>query len=147
MVDLRVEKAREWKSYMRLVVGLLLVGLSASSMSAPSRVTTVVTSARVPLYPPLARAASVQGTVVAEVTTSGEAFGTIRIVSGHPLLSGAVTDNLRTWVLVGAQTVMFSVEYHFRIAKSCKGRPSVEMEFPTKVSICSLPNPPLNAMY
>ena len=83
----------------------------------------------------------VQGIVVAEVTTSGEAFGSIKILSGHPLLSVAVTQNLRTWVLVNSPTATFKVTFHYRIADSCKGRPSVTMELPTDVSICSPPNP------
>jgi hypothetical protein len=122
-----------------LVFGLAL--LLSSSVLAASEVYTTVTKAEIPLYPPLARAALVQGIVVAEVTTSGEAFGAIKIVSGHPLLSAAVTENLRTWALVNSPTMTFSLTYRYKIADSCKGKPSVVMELPTKVSICSPPNP------
>lgn len=94
-----------------LVFGLPLLLSAHHRVFAASEVTTTVTKAEVPFYPPLARAASVQGIVVAEVTTSGEAFGAIKIVSGHPLLSAAVTENLRTWVLVKSPTTTFRVTY------------------------------------
>ena len=129
--------------YMRcLVLAFALLLTSARhSAFADSAVNATVTKAAVPFYPPLARAALVQGVVVAEVTTSGEAFGSIRITSGHPLLSGAVTENLRTWALVNSPTTAFRVTYHYKIADTCKGKPSVTMELPTDVSICSPPNP------
>jgi hypothetical protein len=125
-----------------LVFGLaLLLSAQRHPVFAASEVTTTVTKAGVPFYPPLARAALVQGVVVAEVTTNGEAFDAIKIVSGHPLLSAAVTENLRTWVLVNSPTTTFRVTYHYKIADSCKGKPSITMELPTNLSICSPPNP------
>jgi|SRR5665213_554588 len=126
-----------------LVFGLALLLSARLPVFAASEVTTTVTKAGVPFYPPLARAALVQGIVVAEVTTSGEAFGAIKIVSGHPLLSAAVTENLRTWVLVNSPTATFRVTYLYKIADTCKGKPAVAMELPTSVSICSPPNPPI----
>ena len=119
----------------------LLLSARCHPVFAASEATTTVTKAGVPFYPPLARTALVQGVVVAEVTTSGEAFGAIKIVSGHPLLSAAVTQNLRTWVLVNSPTTTFRVTYRYKIADSCKGKPSVTMDLPTDVSICSPPNP------
>ena len=130
---------------MRCLVFALALLVSAKSrpMLAGSEVAATVTKAGVPFYPPLARAAFVQGVVVAEVTTSGEAFRAIKILSGHPLLSTAVTENLRTWVLVNSPAATFKVTYRYKIADSCKGRPSVTMELPTNVSICSPPSPPM----
>lgn len=52
-----------------------------------------------PVYPPIARAAHVSGTVVLEATIGKD--GTIeglRVVSGHPMLQGAAVDAVRTWV-------------------------------------------------
>lgn len=125
------------------VVCLALLLSARHPVFAASEVTTTVTKAGVPFYPPLARLALVQGIVVAEVTAGGEAFGAIKIVSGHPLLSAAVTENLRTWVLVNSPIITFKVTYRYKIADSCKGKPSVTMELPTNVTICSPPNPPI----
>ena len=101
-----------------LAFALLLVAPRYSAFVA-SAVTTAVTKAGVPFYPPLARAAGVQGVVVAEVTTNGQAFGSIKIISGHPLLSGAVTENLRTWVLVNSPTI--HVQRTYRVIRSLRG--------------------------
>ena len=51
-----------------------------------------------PVYPPVAKAARVQGTVVLEATISKT--GTIedlRVVSGPPMLQGAAIDAVKTW--------------------------------------------------
>jgi protein TonB len=50
------------------------------------------------MYPPLARTARVEGTVVLECTIDWEGrIGAIRILSGHPLLNGAAADAVRNW--------------------------------------------------
>jgi hypothetical protein len=56
-------------------------------------------------------------------------------------LSAAVTENLRTWVLVNSPASTFTVTYIYKIADACKGKPAVTMELPTSVSICSPPRP------
>ena len=51
-----------------------------------------------PAYPPLARAARVQGVVVMEAVISREGLiESLRVVSGHPLLSQAALDAVRQW--------------------------------------------------
>jgi protein TonB len=51
-----------------------------------------------PAYPPLARAARVQGIVVVEAVISREGLiESLRVVSGHPLLSQAALDAVRQW--------------------------------------------------
>jgi protein TonB len=52
----------------------------------------------VPTYPPLARSARIQGTVVLHAMISKQ--GTIenlRLLSGHPLLAPAAIDAVRQW--------------------------------------------------
>jgi protein TonB len=51
-----------------------------------------------PVYPPLARMARIQGTVVLQAILSRD--GTIqdlKVLSGHPLLVQAALDAVRTW--------------------------------------------------
>ena len=51
-----------------------------------------------PVYPPLARAARIQGEVVLQAMISKE--GTIenlQVVNGHPMLAGAAIDAVRQW--------------------------------------------------
>ena len=84
-----------------------------------------------------------QGDVIAEVATSGEIFADIKILTGHRLLRAAATINLRTWTFMNAPTTAFKVTYHYKISEACKGKPSVTLNLPTDVSICSPPNPPI----
>jgi protein TonB len=52
----------------------------------------------VPAYPPLARSARIQGTVVLQAMISRQ--GTIenlRLLSGHPMLAPAAIDAVRQW--------------------------------------------------
>jgi protein TonB len=51
-----------------------------------------------PIYPPIAKAARVQGTVVLQATISKS--GTIenlKVISGPAMLTGAALDAVRTW--------------------------------------------------
>jgi protein TonB len=52
-----------------------------------------------PVYPPMARAARVQGAVVlrAMVSKSGT-IENLQVVSGHPLLVKAASDAVRQWL-------------------------------------------------
>jgi protein TonB len=51
-----------------------------------------------PIYPPIARAARISGTVVLQVTISktGE-VETLRVISGPPMLQQAALDAVNTW--------------------------------------------------
>ena len=111
-------------------------------LGAPGEAGASVIGAAVPFYPPLARSAHVQGTVTLEVTTSGQSFGSIKLMNGHPLLSAAAIENHRTWVLFKATPVNFRVTYRYKISDKCKGNPTVTLNLPTDVSVCSQPSPP-----
>ncbi len=112
------------------------------ALGAPGEAGASVIGAAVPFYPPLARSAHVQGTVTLEVTTSGQSFGSIKLMNGHPLLSAAAIENHRTWVLFKATPVNFRVTYRYKISDKCKGNPTVTLNLPTDVSVCSQPSPP-----
>jgi protein TonB len=52
----------------------------------------------VPLYPPIAKAARVQGTVVLQATISkGGTIENLRVISGNAMLQGAALDAVRSW--------------------------------------------------
>jgi protein TonB len=52
----------------------------------------------VPTYPPLARRARIQGTVVLQAMISKEgAIENLRLVSGHPLLAPAAIEAVSHW--------------------------------------------------
>jgi protein TonB len=51
-----------------------------------------------PMYPPIAVAARVEGTVVLEATISASgSIQNLRVVSGHPMLQQAALDAVRDW--------------------------------------------------
>jgi periplasmic protein TonB len=51
-----------------------------------------------PVYPPLAKQARVQGSVVLEVVINKEgSVETTRVLSGHPLLAQAAVEAVRQW--------------------------------------------------
>ncbi|HYB59890.1 MAG TPA: TonB family protein [Methylomirabilota bacterium] len=51
-----------------------------------------------PIYPPIAKAARIQGTVVLDVTISKTGdVESLRLVSGHPILVQPAMDAVRTW--------------------------------------------------
>jgi hypothetical protein len=128
-------------------VGLLAVGLLNNVFAAgpPDRVNVpTVIAAEVPLYPPLARAASVQGVVVLDVITSGDQTDSIKTLSGPKLLAVAATSNLQTWRFIGKPPQKFQVIFRYRISNQCQGNPAVKLNLPSEVSVCSRPSPPLD---
>jgi protein TonB len=77
-----------------------------------------------PVYPELARRASVQGVVIIECTIDPKGrIANARVLRGHPLLDGAALDAVRRWVytpstLRGAPvSVIMTVTVNFTIAR------------------------------
>lgn len=51
-----------------------------------------------PTYPPLARSARIQGTVVLQAVISKEgAIENLKVVTGHPMLAPAAIEAVRQW--------------------------------------------------
>ena len=51
-----------------------------------------------PSYPPLARQARIQGTVIIEAVISrGGTIEELKVISGHPLLQQAAVDAVKQW--------------------------------------------------
>lgn len=75
-----------------------------------------VVSLDVPFYPPLARAAHVEGTVIVKVITNGEGVVTREVVSGHPILVDAAEENIRTWTFQPHTPASFTTTFEFRLA-------------------------------
>lgn len=72
---------------------------SEAPIEVPSHSVQSLLSRKVPpLYPPLARQARIQGTVILKViiTKSGD-IGTVRLVSGHPVLAPAAIEAVKQW--------------------------------------------------
>jgi len=103
-----------------------------------------ITGVTVPLYPPIARVASLRGTVVLLVKTSGNKVESTKILSGHPLLAQAAESNIRTWTFIGNPPQSMKVVYRYEISEKCEGDPSVKLAFPSEAWICAKPSPPID---
>ena len=81
-------------------IALLFLSLCIPAFGQPNTCggLTSVTDGAKPVYPPIARAAHVQGMVILLVSfkTTGEA-DTVQIVSGPPMLQKAATDYVKSW--------------------------------------------------
>jgi TonB family protein len=81
-----------------------------------------------PIYPPLARQARIQGTVVirAMITTSGD-VANLQLISGHPMLAPAAIEAVRQWkyrsyMLNGeAVAVQTEIQVNFTLADGPAG--------------------------
>lgn len=94
---------------LRLAASLLVLiscaSLAAPQEAAPERVRVsdgvmrgVLVRRVKPVYPPLARQAHIQGTVILKVliNKSGDVFD-VQLVSGHPMLSPAAIEAVKQW--------------------------------------------------
>jgi hypothetical protein len=93
-------------SYLsQIIFMLLLMSASTAAQAAELKLALPrVTSASVPLYPPLARVANMEGIIHTSVTTDGECVTSAYAKDGPKLLVAAVEDNARTWQFAGAST-------------------------------------------
>jgi hypothetical protein len=103
-----------------------------------------VAGAAVPLYPPLARAAHIQGIVHVKVTTDGQRAATIHAEDGPKLLAAAAEENARTWQFAFHEPTTFTVTYHYKLVAEMKGNPDnpeIVLRLPTDVEVRMLPMP------
>ena len=101
----------------------------------------VVTIA-VPTYPPLARAAHVQGVVHMKITTDGQRVTTAEVLDGPKVLAVPAQDNVQTWHFSPHDPTTFTVIYNFKLLAGGKGNtatPSVVLKLPAEVEVSDRP--------
>src|SRR4051812_26585645 len=74
-----------------------------------------VRSASMPLYPRVAPAARVQGTVVLHVSTDGQRISDVQAESGPPVLAQAAMENVKTWPFELHVPTSFDITFQFRL--------------------------------
>ena len=102
----------------------------------------------IPFYPPIARAANMQGIVHIRLTTDGTRVVATHVEDGPKLLADGAEKNVKTWEFGGDYATTFSVTYRFRLTKnSSQGfiRETVILRLPTEIEVLSPPNPPLDS--
>lgn len=100
----------------------------------------MIAGGAVPLYPPLARAANIQGVVHVKITTDGMRAVTAQAEDGHRLLAIAAEENARTWQFSKHEPMSFRVTYRYRLdADADPNNPTVILRFPTEVDVSVAP--------
>jgi TonB family protein len=122
-----------------LIIALLVLSSAVFQPNAPHKPPLpVVKAAETPIYPALARAARIEGTVLLKVKTDGQVVVTVEAKDGHKMLREAAEQNVRTWRFYPHTPTSFEVSFVYRIGKlEVEGwsNSTVVMEFPTKVEV------------
>ncbi len=105
----------------------------------PKQALPMVAYAAVPLYPPRARVANVEGVVRVQVTTDGHrVITTVANPSSHPELAQAAQANVRTWQFTVHEPTTFTVTYRYKFVDDLKpeqNNPRVVLSLPTEVEV------------
>jgi hypothetical protein len=120
----------------------LLVAISVQAQTPHSKVALpMLASASVPLYPPLARTANVEGVVHVSVTTDGQRVASAHAQDGPKQLATSAEDNVRTWQFAVHEPTTFTVTYTYTLQTKWKSDPNnsvVVMHFPNEVQILAV---------
>jgi hypothetical protein len=87
----------------------------------------LLVSSREPVYPPIARAAHVEGNVKLQILVSADGKTTVDGVTGPPMLTATSTEAARDWRLkplqIGNRTVPYQTEivFHFGVSGRSTG--------------------------
>jgi TonB family protein len=127
--------------YPHLIFGLVAIFAAVpAAISSAQEVTEMplVESASMPVYPLMARAARIEGTVVLELTTDGTTISQIVVQSGPPMLAAAAKKNVDTWRLLPNKPMSFEVTFQFHLTEpaSCYlENGTTTLKLPTSVEI------------
>lgn len=125
-----------------LIFVLVIAWACGATAQEPKAALPMVSGAAVPLYPPLARAANVQGVVHVKVSTDGHRVIATHVEDGPKLLASAAEENARTWLFATHTPSTFVVTYQYKIDAELKGNPdnpTVILRLPTDVEVSALP--------
>jgi TonB family protein len=86
-----------------------------------------------PIYPPLARTARIEGEVHLKITTDGESISNVEVQSGHPILTKAAEENVRTWKFASHLPGAYSVTYQYKLMSH-----ELEVEFLQQPAVVQL---------
>ncbi|MCZ2149673.1 MAG: energy transducer TonB [Bryobacterales bacterium] len=120
---------------------LLVAAFLPTIVAQQSRsVMPMIAGGAVPLYPPLARAAKIQGVVHVRITTDGSRAVTAQAEDGQRLLAVAAEENARTWQFSKHSPMSFMVTYRYRLdADADPNNPTVTLRFLTEIDVSIAP--------
>ena len=134
--------------FFAAVASLVILGLTPLSLlQTPAIALTDPIAGAFPIYPPLAVAARIEGTVDVEATvTKGIVTKADAPSTSNAALAVAATNNVRSWRFAPEQSGRFKVQFIFELTKE-EGlqpeKPEVQMKLPLWVRIIARPVRPL----
>jgi len=127
-------------------IGLAVAMLCALAGAQQKPVLPSVTSAEVPLYPPVARLANVEGVVHVKITTDGNRVTAAHAEEGPKILAAAAEKNAQTWEFAPHQPTTFTVTYRYKLVTkphAHDNNPRVLLRLPTEIEIDALRRLPI----
>jgi hypothetical protein len=98
----------------------------------------VVSFAEVPLYPPIARAANISGTLHVVVTTNGRGVLSAHAQGGNKFLRDAAEKNAMSWRFTTHEPTTFVATYVYKLVDDLESQPDnsrVILRFPDNVEV------------
>jgi hypothetical protein len=127
--------------FLSLIIVASLVPFTTSAQESKVAVPKVETVG-VPFYPPLARAAHVEGIVHVKITTDGRRVTATHVADGPKLLTSATEENAKTWQFAAHEPTTFTLTYHYKLIAKLKGdpiNPVVTFRLPSEVEVSTTP--------
>ncbi len=128
---------------------LIAIALAAMALIRPTSsqepAIPILVSASVPTYPPIWRAAHIQGDVVAFVTIKNGVVAGIKIISGDNHLEVPTIANLKTWQFEEGVNAAITITYTYEISgepTEARTNPKVEILPDLDVKITARPVKP-----
>jgi hypothetical protein len=119
-------------------VAVALLSGSLAGVAQQKPVFPMVSFAEVPLYPPIARVAKVQGVVHLTVETDGHRVIRTTVQSGAKVLADAAEKNAQSWKFTDHGPTSFAVTYVYKLVtdiKPAQNNPRIILRLPTEVEI------------
>lgn len=130
------------------VIGLaaaMLCPLAGAQQTKPALPS--ITSAEVPLYPPIARLANVEGVVHVKITTDGHRVTAAHAEDGPKILAAAAEKNAQTWEFATHEPTTLTVTYRYKLVTNLdahENNPRVLLRLPTEIEIDTLRRLPIS---
>jgi outer membrane biosynthesis protein TonB len=100
--------------------------------------------ADVPMYPELAMAARIFGTVEVLVSVKDGRVISAQVQSGPPMLAAATVDNIQTWRFHSLVDTTFTAKFIYQLEEASldvPSNPKIELQLPSLVKITAVPIP------
>jgi len=125
-----------------------LAATSAVVCQAQNSSSVAVESMEIPYYPPIAKVATVVGTVHIKVATDGDKVVSAEVIDGPKLLGTTAERNIRTWRFVRSNPATFVVTYTYKLVQEPGDNPNgstLTLRLPTDVEVISVIPPPIDS--